>query len=307
MHIKIAAKLRPFSHRPGIRCLIPYSTWEAQIFPAKIFFHNLASGQREELSIPLSGPVKGFTVLQDLEKGRIEVFGKTKEGYFRNFLNADELSFIQRQELPESQKRLSLGFHKKQDWDLIQRRGEMGEIFPFWLRLAELIPEIPLPEEPIGTSQLLRQGHLALTFQAAFQGILCPRLQDENHLGLIPDIEVDPMISPLGLLHEGARQIEALFFKDEDDTLSFLPKLPKEFHAGRFINLKTRHGDLIDMEWSKKELKKVIIRPASTRSIRLKLQSQIHSFRVQKNSSSQRDQALELQEGKTLYLDRFKH
>jgi hypothetical protein len=319
MRIKIALKLRPFSHRPGIRCMVPYSTWEAQIFPAKILFHDLLKGGREELSIPWQGPVRGFTVLQDMERGRIEVFGKAQNGYSRYFITADGLDFsnkkiplpfIRKADLPPSLKRLSLGIHKKQDWDLIERRLEMEEVFPFWIRLAQIIPESPLV--PIGTAVLLKQNKLELAFQAAFQGILCPSLHDENYLGLIPESKIDPGLSPIGIIHEGARQIEALFFKEEDETVHLLPKLPKELHAGRFINLTTSSGDLIDIEWSKKQLKKVIVRPSANHSMRLKLQSQIHSFRLRTNARQKgqlfkHDQPLELQEGQTLYLDRFMH
>lgn len=181
----------------------------------------------------------------------------------------------------------------------------MGEIFPFWIRLAQLIPEQPLPKEPIGTLKLLDQ--LDLLFQAAFQGILVPRLSDENYLGLIPEEKIPSGISPLGILHEGARQIERLFFYEEDGVWHFLPKLPKEFHAGRFIYLTSAAGDRIDMEWSKKELKKVVIHPQSNRTIQLRLQSSLHRFRLQKKQIMQRDQPIELQAGKTLFLDRFTH
>jgi len=301
MRIKIAGKLRPFSHQPGIRCLIPFSTWEAQIFPTKIFFKDLAKDGSKEVEIPKQGPIKGFTVLQDLERGRIEVLGRAKDGYFRYFLD----TFIEKVELPISLKRLSLGYHKKQDWELIQRRAEMGEIFPYWIRLAQLIPELPLPKEPLGTMKLLDQ--LDLLFQAGFQGILVPRLTDEYYLGLIPDEKIPAGISPLGILHEGARRIERLFFYEEDGVWHFLPKLPKEFHSGRFIHLTTVSGDRIDMEWSKKELKKVVIYPQSNRIIHLKLQSSLHHYRLQKRVKMKHDQPLELQEGKTLYLDRFIH
>lgn len=301
MRIKIAGKLRPFSHQPGICCLIPFSTWEAQIFPTKIFFRDLAKGATKEVEIPKQGPIKGFTVLQDLERGRVEVAGRAKDGYFRYFLD----TYVEKVELHDSLKRLSLGYHKKQDWELIQRRAEMGEIFPYWIRLAQLIPEVPLPKVPLGTMKLLDQ--LDLLFQAGFQGILVPCFADENYLGLIPDEKIPAGISPLGLLHEGARRIERLFFYEEDSTWYFLPKLPKEFHSGRFIHLTSAAGDRIDIEWSKKELKKVVIFPQSNRTIHLKLQSSLHHYRLQKKVKMQRDQPLELQVDKPLFLDRFTH
>ncbi|MBS0629218.1 MAG: hypothetical protein JSS30_03210 [Verrucomicrobia bacterium] len=294
MPIKIAAKLRPFSHQPGICCLIPHTTWEVKIFPTKLFFRDHQSGRTEEVSI---GKQKEFTVVDDLERGRIEILGKP-----RQLIAAGSYEFLEKIELPSSNKRLSLGCHKKQDWEQIQRRADMGEIFPFWIRLAQIIPETALPS--IGTAELLKQGKLDQTFHAGFVGILCPRLQDENYLGIIPDVKIPSGVSPLGILHEGARQIERLFFYEEGEALYFLPKLPKEFHAGRFVHLTTRAGDEIDMEWSKKQLRRVVIRAKSTRTVQLHLQSHIRRFRVQK-AIFHRDQPIELQAGKTLYLDRF--
>jgi len=291
MRIKIATKLRPFSHQPGICCMVPYTTWEVRIFPTKLIFRDLASDKKEEISV--AAP-KRFTVIDDLERGQIEI-GKV-------FITADSYDFLKRADLPSSQKRLSLGCHKKQDWELIQRRCDMAEIFPFWIRLAQIIPEMALPMVP--AAELLAQGKLDLTFQAAFEGILCPRLRDEKYLGIIPEIKVPTGASPLGIIHEGARQIERLFFYEEGETLYFLPNLPKEFHSGRFIRLTTEAGDLIDMEWSKKQLKKVVIQAASTRSLQLRLQSQIRRFRVQK-VPHHRDQPIELEAGKTYHLDRF--
>ena len=188
----------------------------------------------------------------------------------------------------------------------------MAEIFPFWMRLAQVIPERALPKEPIGTDALLVAGQLKETFQAAFQGILCPRLTDENFLGLIPECDIPKNLSPLGIIHEGARQIQALFFSEEKDHWHLLPALLKELHAGRLISLVTTVGDRIDLEWSKKELKKVIVRPSKTRSIQLHLQRSLKSFRVRKHPRQRgerymRNRTLEMEAGNLLYLDRFMH
>jgi len=302
MRIKIATKLRPFSHQPGTCCLIPYTTWEVRVFPTKLFFRDLSNGKTQERSVDQVGPIKGFTVVDDLERGRVEIFGRAKGGYFRTFITAESYPFLKKFDLPVDEKRLSLGCHKKQDWELIQRRSEMAEIFPFWVRLAQLIPQMPFPS--IGTAGLIAEGKLDLAFQAAFQGVLCPRLRDENYLGIIPDLKIPSDVSPLGILHEGARQIERLFFYEEGEELHLLPNLPKELHAGRFIHLSTEAGDSIDLEWSKKQLKKVVIRAKQTRKIHLRLQSKIRRFRVSKNPHKS-GEPIQLQAGETLYLDRF--
>lgn len=306
MRLVIAQKFRPFSHTPGTRCLIPLTTWEAEIYPAKIFFHNLAGGAAKEEILDVKGPVKGFTVMQDLERGRVEVFGRDQKGHFRYFLTPEKYPFLEKYDQHFAKKKLFLGISKKQDWDLIKRRKDMTEIFPFWHLLSQWIPTFPLPE--IGTAALLKEKNLDLVFQTAFQGILSPRLKDENYLGIIPDLKVPKDFSPLGILHEGARQIEDLLFLQEGEVWHFLPSLPKEFHAGRFIHLQTREGDEIDFEWSKKQLKKVIIRPFLSRKIFLKPGRGLKSFRIRTNmrQKGKRDsQELFLETGKTYFLDRF--
>ncbi|MDN3505713.1 MAG: hypothetical protein P0S96_00590 [Simkaniaceae bacterium] len=291
MRIQITTKFRPFSHRPGIRSLIPYTTWEAQVFPTKVFLRDLKNGKTKELTI---APSTKFTVMLDLEKGRLLVCGK-------------ELS-LEKQSLFPSKKRLYMGVHKKQDFEMIKRRSDMAEVFPLWLKLSQLIPEVALPSKPIGTMQLLEEGRLEDFFQAGFQGLFCPRLKDENYLGLIPDFDPPNNLCPLGLLHEGARQIEELFFFADKNTWHFLPALPKEFHAGRFIHLETLEGDELDIEWSKKQLKKVIIRPITSREIKLSLKKGLKTFRIRKSlrqSGELAKGAVSLKAGQTLYLDRF--
>lgn len=308
MRIQITQKFRPFSHQGGTYCPIPFTTWEVQVFPAKLKFRNLAGSGQEEKNLPIEGPVKNFTVVLDLEKGRVEVFGRGKKGYFRYFVSPNECSFLKEEKLPASKKRLFFGVHKKQDWDAIKSRLDIGEIFPFWHRLAQLFPEKPV--QRVGTAKLLEKGMLLETFQAAFQGILSPRLIDENHLGIISEEKTSA--NPIGLIHEGAKQIEKLFFFEEKDMWHVLPALPKELHAGRFIFIETKEGDVLHIEWSKKELKKVIIDPAKTRPLQLSLQSRLKSYRVRKSTRQKGERIshnapLELVKGQRLYLDRFMH
>ena len=318
MRIDIALKLRPFSHNSGTICLIPYSTWQVQVFVSRLYFTNLAGLEKKGLDLPIEGPVKGFTVMQDLQKGSIEVFGRGPHEYFHYTLTAGQLSFkqgetialpfIKKVEIPPLEKKVSFGVHKKQDWEQIRKRSDCAEFFPFWVRLAQLIPFQSLPKEPLGTMLLLKEGRLDLFFEAGFCGLLSPRFQDEHYLGLVPDVTTD--FCPLGLLHEGARQIEALFFQEEGISWHFLPALPKELHAGRWTGLETKEGHQIDFEWSKKTLKKVIIHPLKDSAILLKLPSQLKTFRLrtqlrQKGKVLKCGESLAVREGQTIFLDRF--
>lgn len=309
MRITIRQPLKPFSLQPGFRCLIPLTTWEAHIFPTKALLSDLSSNQKEEIPLPFGGKLDGFRVTVDLEKGRIEVVSKRTKPFY---LTAESFSEINAMPLSQSKKRLSLGIHKKQDADLILRRGDMAELFPFWLRIADLIPEVSLPAEPVGTMHLLSPKSLPELALAGFEGFFCPRLSDPMHLGLVESEMVPNGASPIGLLHEGARLIESLFFVQNGDSIHILPQLPKEFHAGRFVHLETREGDRFDLEWSKKELKKVVLRPAVERDISLCLQSKLKSFRVRTDLRArghrvQSKKPFFIKPGQVLYCDRFSH
>ena len=91
MKIAIAEKLSPFSHTPGAACLIPGTWWQIEAFPTLLrLCHN---AQKIEISLQLTGPVKEFTLQQDLMRGVVWVFGKAKEGYFRLRLEASDSGF----------------------------------------------------------------------------------------------------------------------------------------------------------------------------------------------------------------------
>lgn len=328
MRITIKTRFTPFSHEAGIRCLIPGTTWEAQVFPTLIQFTNLAGNSTYSLPIARKGPVQGFTVQQDLEKKQIRIFGRAPDGHFCSYIKRKERKLLfDHKELPitlslesppESKERLSLGIHKKQNWQRMMERLDPCELWPFWLYLAHQIPVVQL--EKLGSYCLLaaceKASKLDLislwrsVFLGCFQGILSPRLRDENHLGLFPESTILPNHSPIGLLHEGSRLIRSLFFLEQGELIYLLPTLPPECHAGRFLGLQTTIGDRFDLEWSKKTLKKVIIHPVSTHVLSLKLPKGIHYFRLraslkERGEKIAREELIYCKAGQRLFLDRF--
>lgn len=113
--IKIATKLRPFSHTFGSKCLIPGTDTIVEAFP------NLLRIGTEEIPIDISS---GFTLQQDLMRNCVWVFGKN----FRKRIDGVSLSEIEK---------LSLGSHKSQDWDMVLRRMDMAEILPVLYDLGQ--------------------------------------------------------------------------------------------------------------------------------------------------------------------------
>ncbi|MBI2743732.1 MAG: hypothetical protein HYX48_07445 [Chlamydiales bacterium] len=189
--IKIAARFHPYSHLPGASCLIPKSLWQIQAYPTLLEFKSLQSAKTFSLQMDIRGPVKNFTLEQDLERGKVYLFGESVKGYFRLSIQrvfaGIEIHFeripgdvitchssdsrkaeqIKRGtllllpldyehpivQLP--QERLSLGTHKAQDWDLVSRRLDLQEIAPVWMRLGLALPEIKESKQTGGTLLLL--------------------------------------------------------------------------------------------------------------------------------------------------------
>jgi hypothetical protein len=319
--IEVAMRLRPFCRLPGTACLIPYSPWQVEAFPALLRFKNLETGNGHELELGTKGPVLDFTVELDLEKGCVVIFGHSERGYQRFSIGMEEggIRIVSekgkhKMVLPadgfirsETKERLSLGSHKILDWELVRRRRDLTEIFPVWFRLGQMVPEIGLKNE--GTATLLKScGKLEVgaqftkLFMAGFHGILAPRLVDSDHQGIVEDKKASGC--PLGLLWEGSKFIRALFFREESGGFAFLPFLPPAFHAGRMVNIATSKGDAIDLEWSKKLLRRAVIRPGSTRLASFSFQRSIKSFR-ENGERRNADVPLMLEKGKTVYLDRF--
>lgn len=348
MHISIRERLRPFDHNFGTKCPLPGSSWCVQIFPCLIQISDLSSKEKliATITTDIKGPIQNFTVQLDLEKGRIVVWGNSIDGFFRYSLTVSQngkqllifnekkthpISFqsdspiVSDNQLPYQFKplnRLSLGCHKAQDWTLIKRRQDLKEILPFWLRLGELV----LPESETlngGMAFLLKQCEEAICqkkreeigklflylFQAGFQGIMTPTLVDDTHQGL----NLPPMMeeaSPLVLLSYAAKLIAKLFVEFQEDTLSILPALPVEFHSGRLTSHQCENLGHLDLEWSKKTVRRMILIVDCDRKIHLKLPKEIKSFRFQeegKKSSEflKADSRLELEKGKVYLFDRF--
>jgi hypothetical protein len=364
MPITISEKLKPFDHTPGTMCLLPGSNSAVQIFPSLICLYDLSGIESviiAKIKVNVEGPVKGFTVQLNLEKGNILVFGEGLNGYFRYKLTSSiggdgviihvektvdkNLSFhlesgkiALRQENEKqwilsntittkpfeitSCDRLSLGVNKSQDWTLIKRRSCLSEIFPFWLRLGQSI----LKQEFLpcgGTSSLLKFCESAIKeadvnhvsepfhtlFLAGFKSLMVPRLEDDQHQGFNLPIVSDTG-SPLVLLSQGAMLVRSLFATFDSKTLFILPVLPVEFHSGRLLHFRCENLGLLDLEWSKKTIRRMIFFAESDGEIRLNFQKEIKSFRLKKESTSttnvvQAGTLFELKKGETYFFDCF--
>jgi len=343
MKITIAERLIPFSHTPGASCVIPGTTWEIEAFPTLL---RIGRG-KIELKLMLSGPIEEFTLQQDLEKNCVWIFGKAKEGYYRLRIEGSDSGFnlfaektppkglvydgtahgtLKKKDhlhLPmevvfvkkEIHERLSLGSHKDQDWDLVQKRCDLKEILPVLFCLGQKTPYIP-PQPLKGTARLLEiptdRNQVAPAIQAflkaAFTKILIPRLVDDQFQGLSPQESAEG--NRFFLIQEGGKMVRNLFFKQEERRLKILPLLPTPLDSGRMIHMNAKGIGELDFEWSKKFLRRLILRATTSGEVIFVMPSEIKSFRVRKSlkekgkRQSSQDPVL-VEAGKTYFLDRF--
>lgn len=230
--------------------------------------------------------------------------------YFENVLRKESVSDGEYIDLLKSEQkftpfqsplceRLSLGINKAQDWELIKRRGILQEIFPFWHQLGQLVPKTFSLETqtPSGTLALLANCKKSISTKrpeefekdwknlilAGFHDLLIPQLDDLNFQGIAePFIGKDT--SPLVLLTEGSRLIRQLFLKEEGNQIAILPSLLPSFSSGRLLNVTLQNGIIVDMEWTKKTIRRVNLFVREAQQFAFKFRSNVRSYRLRMNS-----------------------
>lgn len=289
-------KFRPFTHVPGTSFLLPGTNLVCRIYPALIVTYDGDKEMgRKELHF---GPLEQFTVVQELEKGFIQLTGFAKDGFVRHKIEGKKVNF----------EKLYLGCDKQQKWPDIGYRLNMKELLPLWYALGQQIPK--LDGDIFSGASLAsnckdgRLSSLKILFQAGFDSGFVPHIADCNHMGFDLPVVHDQNVHPLLLLSAIAPLIRALFFTEANGTLQFLPQLESELHAGSFANIKTLKGHSITFDWSKHLLRTVSIIPACDDTITLKLQKEIKKFRV-RGQYLDKNVSLQLEKGKKIFLDNF--
>lgn len=320
--IKISQRLRPFSHLPKATCLLPTTQCIVEACPALVRIQEFSGKVVKELKLDVQGPLKQFTLMQDLERGCVTLFS---EQYRFHILPSLEIVFQKNPPLPplELKERLSLGSHKKQEWEMIKRRCDFREIFPLWLRLGSLLKLPKRKRENVGIFGLLEEcreavhSHRSETiipaferlFLAGFGKMLVPRSEDTDFQGILPADFEPSLSSPLYLLTEGAELIRSLFLLSSENEIAILPNLPPEFFAGRLVNLKTDYGE-IDLEWSKKTVRRLIFRATKSGEMTFHFRSNLRRYRLRTNLREKGatlccGESLEIKSGSHYLLDQF--
>jgi len=219
-------------------------------------------------------------------------------------------------------ERLSLGNHKAQNWANIYQRRDFSEIFPLWMQLAQ---QLPLDEDNGcgGNYDLIDACQRAIEtnspenilpaflhlFLAGFSAGLSPRSFDEDHYGFNSSA-LTTKNSPLHLLIAGKKLIRRLFIKIEGPQIVVLPHLPPEFHSGRFLNISCAGYGTLDMEWSKKSIRRLIFTAKSSMTLNFCFSKEIKKYRLQENVQSKgrwitTSTPLDIQSGVKYFFDCF--
>ena len=338
--ISIANRLRPFSHTPGTRCLIPGSTLVLRAYPTRVEIEDWAGKPKRlgVLSLSETGMVRDWTVQLDVDKAIVSVFGKSELGFFSlEFCGDGNLYSMKVDRAPEGgiefswegeslqngwcggtlarkeeiasgafekrsslAPRLSLGMHKKQLFPEVLRRGDLREIFPLWVALGCRLD---------GSSNLPKDVELSDLIRVGFSDLLVPKSEDDQYLG----VELPKLVNAsLDLLAVGAKQIVGMFLKENGKKISVLPEAKPEFACGRLIDLKMgKH--LFELEWTKKRVRRMIIHAGSTESLDLQFPKGVREYRLtlmEKGAKGKKvlpGQPIQMEEGKSYFFDRFQH
>lgn len=307
--IAVPERAVPFSHAPGCAVLIPGTPLVVRIFPARLHFVLLEGIEERELlevPLPIGGPVKGFTVQLDLERGEVYVSGEARTGYFRYALSATlqgvELR-VHKGDIPPlkipqvskcervNEERLSFGCHKQQEWGAMRRRCDPREFLPLWLRLAAWSP----PEEGSGPFlELLARGEIETLFQAAFRDLFLPRAWDDAWQGI-----AEGPTPPLALLQQGAAWIRARIVRMEEELV-----LAPYLVSGRMVNLSFPWGSC-DLEWTKGAMRRIALRGEGCLRLRVKGATRCRVVSGKECYRHEFANLLEIKPGSSYLLDRI--
>ncbi|NGX34494.1 MAG: hypothetical protein K1060chlam1_00847 [Candidatus Anoxychlamydiales bacterium] len=173
MQIRIKQKFNIISHKIGTKFLIVNSSYFVQIFPGQLHFKDLNSNKSFKVFLDFIGPIKKFTIFQNLQNGNLKVSFHSEEGFLSyKIFNENNTCSIQFERLPldeisvkidkakkikekeilnlpikisytkKPEEFLFLGIHKKQDLALIHKRENLTEFLPFLFLYSQFFKDI---------------------------------------------------------------------------------------------------------------------------------------------------------------------
>lgn len=227
-----------------------------------------------------------------------------------------------RREAPPLLEKISMGSHRKQNWSQIVRRGDLAEILPIWYHIAQWIPT-RTPAVYEGTASLLPYCCQAITneernsvlipfenmFRVCFEGLLSPTLFDKLYQGYL----LNPVLAdtdPLAMCVDGALLIRSLFVQSQGEAYKLLPVLPVSFHCGRALHFRLGDKGVLDMEWTKKQIRRAVFTSHMDGELYLQFPKEVDSFRLRHSEMEsgqlfQNGDPIPVQKDSVILLDRF--
>lgn len=294
MKIEILEKFLPYVHGLRAECLLP-----GTCIGVKLDYPDLSIGSHT-MRLPHISPVRGLTLQQDLEKGRVLVFAD----HFHLTLTAleEEIGVVLRLESKEIiqkrlpypslqassyvKERLSFGSNRAQDGEKAMRYLDLERILPWMYRLGQYHADKKAAFLPFNPHHLTEWGAY---FQKEYTSLLMP---------------CDPQKEVLSALFH---TIRSFFLEEKGLALHLLSFCP--FASGRITDLSTSFGT-ISLEWRKSRLYRAILQVHSSRQVEFVLPSSIHSFQWRKGRKDKKNKHLIeepffLEEDNTYFLDHF--
>ncbi|MCH9621530.1 MAG: hypothetical protein S4CHLAM20_09520 [Chlamydiia bacterium] len=314
--IKIREDFRLFTHLPGKESIIPGAKAWMKAFPCLMEIYT--EGQVFNIKFMLEN-ISGFTHLLNIEKRRVEVFKKAKEGYFHLFVFArngeiilklhrgknlrilidgkneilnlkDELSICKTLTKDQNKKRerVSFGCYKK----------------PMLEKNIDLDTKLYLLSQDMPDTDLVDLDSVQI--KSLMYDLCAPKAEDINHRGL--KLPLNPF-DRFALFATFKKQFrDALFLENEESV--FLLKEGRRFPIAGRANGLQGDGFLMDLLWKKGKVQRAIIYPSKNCSKTFIFPKQAKRYRI-KSHLKERGKfieslsSLELEADKKVYIDRI--
>jgi hypothetical protein len=277
--------------------------------------HVLVSGFSQQGYFRYVVFVKDTKLVVKLDRGpkeglNVEVYSQGAETLSKHFQLKEELC-LQTNVATKSPalctERISFGVAKSQDWDLVCRRQQPLEYLPFWFALGQTLDVATLfsSKDPSDNTsvEFLKKAiqdsqdknkqesleRLHQIFLSCFHSLLVPSRYDCNYQGLT--IQAHSFVAShlnLPLLVQGYKCIRELLVSIQNGVIHLLKFLPASFHSGRAANLSVP-GAMLDIEWSKKQIKTVIFTVFDKQTFLFSFQKDLKTFRLKRNSEKKQE------------------
>jgi hypothetical protein len=273
--------------------------------------HNVSvSGFSQHGYFRYSVFVKDKKLVVKLDRGpkeglNVEVHSQGSETLSKHFQLKEELCVrvnVETKSPALCTERISFGVAKSQDWNLVCRRQQPLEYLPFWFALGQTLDAttlfsskdpsnntpVELLEKAIQDSQEKNKQEsleiLHQIFMSCFHSLLVPSRYDCNYQGLSMQANsFAPTHLNLSLLYQGYKCIRQLLVSTQNGVIHLLKFLPASFHSGRAANFSVP-GAMMDIEWSKKQIKTVILTVFDKQTFLFAFQKDLKTFRLKRKS-----------------------